>query len=213
MFSFAGRVRNRTATSNGVKTNCATAISRWELRHLMKHPGRFDAFGVAAKQGVVAGRFDAAALPRVADLLAEVDGAQELAYRITGTADPQGRPALEVALSGAVPLVCQRCLQSFLWPVEQSTLLLLARDEAEAERLDAEDHEHEVVLAAEPIDPRVLVEDELVLTLPFVPRCPEEQCPAGKVAADVEPLAPTRPALAALAELRGTGGGRRRTRR
>ena len=52
-------------------------------------------------------------------------------------------------------------------PVAQRTLLLLARDERELARLDAEDHEHEVVLADAPLDPLTLVEDELLLTLPL----------------------------------------------
>jgi uncharacterized protein len=144
----------------------------------MRPEGRFDGFGVAARQAVIAGRVDVAALPRVADLLAEAGGGAEVDYRITGSADAAGRPALEVSLSGSVPLTCQRCLQPFRWPVLQSTLLLLARDERELARLDEEDHEHEVLLAEAPLDPLALVEDELLLTLPFAPRCPEAQCPA-----------------------------------
>jgi uncharacterized protein len=145
----------------------------------MKPEGRFDGFGVAARQAVIAGRVDAASLPRVVDLLAEEAGDASIDYRITGSADAGGRPALEVSLSGALPLTCQRCLQTFRWPVAQRTLLLLARDERELARLDDEDHEHEVTLAAAPLDPLALVEDELLLTLPFAPRCPEAQCPAG----------------------------------
>ena len=52
---------------------------------------------------------------------------------------------------------------------------LLAKDERELARLD-EDDEHEVVLASAPLDPRVLVEDELLLTLPFAPRCERPEC-------------------------------------
>ena len=144
----------------------------------MKSEGRFDGYGVAARQAVIAGRVDAAALPRVADLLAEEGGSAAVDYRIAGSADAGGRPALEVSLSGVVPLTCQRCLRPFAWPVEQATLLLLARDEGELAQLDEEDHEHEVLLAAAPLDAEALVEDELLLTLPFAPRCPEAQCPA-----------------------------------
>jgi len=171
----------------------------------MKHPGRFDAFGVAAHQGVVAGRSDAVQLPRVADMLAVEGGAAEIEYRIVGAADGAGRPALEVTLVGTVPLTCQRCLQPFPWPVEQTTLLLLARDEAELARLDGEDHEHEVVLADAPLDPLALVEDELLLTVPFVPRCPEATCPAlqGAAAAPVQRM---QSAFGALVELQGVPG-------
>jgi uncharacterized protein len=148
------------------------------MRRPIRAEGRFDGFGVAAQRAVIAGHVDAATLPRVADALAEEGGDADIAYRITGGADAAGRPALEVSLSGAVPLTCQRCLQAFQWPVMQTTLLLLARDQRELARIDDEDHEHEAVLADAPLDTMALVEDELLLTLPFVPRCPEADCPA-----------------------------------
>ena len=171
----------------------------------MRSPGRFDGFGVAAQHAVIAGDVDAAALPRVADLLAAEPGAAVIKYRITGRADAAGRPLLEVALTGAVPLTCQRCLQPFQWPVEQRTLLLLARDEAELARIDDEDHEHEVVLADAPLDVLALVEDELLLTLPFAPRCPESACAAAQSERAHTPAAAGTPsAFAALAGLKAT---------
>ncbi len=147
-------------------------------RGATRSTGRFDAFGVARRGAVIEGRVDAARPPRVTDLVVPEAEASELQYRIAGSVEDAGRPALEVSLSGTVALACQRCLQTFAWPVEQRTLLLLARDERELARLDAEDHEHEVVLADAPLDPLTLVEDELLLTLPYVPRCPESHCRA-----------------------------------
>ena len=90
-------------------------------------------------------------------------------WSIRGAADEQGRPAITVSIEGTVPLECQRCLGLLDQPVQQSTTLLLARDEADLVQLD-EISEHEVVLANAPLDPVALVEDELLLTLPFAPR-------------------------------------------
>ena len=135
--------------------------------------GTFDAFGIARRGAALAGTTDAATLPRVADRLAK--GKAPIAWRITGTADTLGQPGLEVSLDGVVPLECQRCLRTFSWPVAQRTLLLLARDERELARLDAND-EHEVILAAAPQEPLALVEDELLLTLPFAPHCERDDC-------------------------------------
>ena len=53
--------------------------------------------------------------------------------------------------------------------------VLLARDDAEAARLDA-DSESEVIVAAAPLDPLMLVEDELLLALPFAPRHADGDC-------------------------------------
>ncbi|MEO8676449.1 MAG: YceD family protein [Casimicrobiaceae bacterium] len=144
---------------------------------VLRRDGSFDALETAARGLELAGSAKAADLPRVTDQLAdeEDDESSEITWRITGTTDALGRSALEVSLDGAVTLECQRCLRPFAWPVAQRTLLLLARDEREQAILD-EDDEHEVVVAAASLDPRVLVEDELLLTLPFAPHCERGDC-------------------------------------
>jgi uncharacterized protein len=137
--------------------------------------GSFDAFDVAFRRASITGKVDATSLARLAEVLAPETGAALVSWRIAGAEDATGRPALEIGLDGVVPLVCQRCLKAFDWPVLQRTMLLLARDERELAQLDAED-EHEVMLAATPIDTATLVEDELLLTLPFAPRCERAEC-------------------------------------
>jgi uncharacterized protein len=139
----------------------------------MRAPGRFDAFRLARERGSLAGSVDATTLPRLAD---RVIGAQApVDWRIDGTVDAMGRPALTVQLEGSVTLECQRCLEALEWAISQRTLLLLAHDEAETARLDAES-EAEVLLAATALDPETLVEDELVLALPYVARHPDGCC-------------------------------------
>ena len=86
------------------------------------------------------------------------------------------RPMLTLSIEGDVPLVCQRCLEPFAAPIAQRTPLLLARDQSELARLDAE--EGEVVLANAAVDPLRLVEDELLLSLPLSPRHREGECGA-----------------------------------
>src|SRR6202171_2245060 len=134
----------------------------------------FDALKLSASGESLTGEVDAADLPRVADRLATDAGAAKLAWRLAGCRDGQGRPALTLTLAGSVPLVCQRCLRPFAAIVDQSTELLLARSEAELARMDAE--EIEVVLATQRLDALTLVEDELLLSLPFSPRHPDGQC-------------------------------------
>jgi len=140
---------------------------------LDKGRGRFDAFALAREHGMLAGSVDVAALPRVADSVRSE--AAPIAWRIEGTQDALGRPALTVALDGDVELECQRCLRPQAWPVHTRTLLVLARDDADLAQLDA-DSDDEVVVAAAPLDPKQLVEDELVLALPYAPRHAEGEC-------------------------------------
>jgi DUF177 domain-containing protein len=134
--------------------------------------GKFDAARLIRDHGTLEGRLDAVALPRVADLLMEGDA--PVSWRITGTSDAVGRPALAIELDGELPLECQRCLGVYPWTIRQRTEILVAHDDAEMAQLD-NDSELEVVLATGPLDPAELVEDELVLAIPFAPRHP--QCP------------------------------------
>jgi len=134
---------------------------------------RFDAFRVARVRESLSGTVDAAMLPRLADRV--TDAQAPIAWRIEGTADTMGRPALTVDLAGVVTLECQRCLGPLEWTIDQRTELVLARDDVEAERLDA-DSDSEVLIAATPVDTETLIEDELVLALPYVARHPDGTC-------------------------------------
>ena len=134
---------------------------------------RFDAFRLARVRESLSGTVDASTLPRLADRLS--DEPAPIVWRIEGTADAMGRPALTVELAGSVTLECQRCLGPVAWSIDQRTELLLARDDGEAARLD-EDSESEVLIATMPVDTETLIEDELVLALPFVARHPDGTC-------------------------------------
>jgi len=177
-----------------------------------EHSGgrRFDASELAHQRGTVSGDVDAAELPRVADSLA-ADGGR-IAYAIVGTADAANRPALEVAVDGALWLTCQRCLQPMSWSVAQRTQVLLARDERELAQLDEGD-EHEVLLADAPLDALELVEDELLLAMPYAPRHSDAEsasCVAagGDERTDSNRVSPFR-ALAEMQAARGPGKGKR----
>ena len=146
--------------------------------------GRFDAFRLASRREIMAGEIDLAGRSRLVDRLAPAVGPMPIEWRIEGGSDDIERPMLTLRLRGSVTLVCQRCLQSFVAPIDQCSELLLAHDESELARLDAE--EHEVVVASSPLDARSLVEDEVLLSLPFAPMHPEGQCPAGPADAGSE---------------------------
>ena len=144
----------------------------------MSGPGpdcRFDAFRLAARASSVSGSLDARRLPNVAESLAPGDDPVPIVWSVEGRRSADGRPAIAIDIEGDVPLVCQRCLARMTWPVSQGTEVLLAHDEGELATLDAET-EGEVILADQPLDAATLVEDELVLTLPFAPRH-EGECP------------------------------------
>lgn len=174
-----------------------------------RREARFDAFELVAREGVVEGDVEPIDLPRIEDRLADDAPASGsvLHYRIAGSKDAAGRPALALGVNGNIALACQRCLQPFAFGVDQDTLVLLARDEDELAFLDDND-EHEVVLASQPLDAHDLVEDELLLSLPFVPRCERPDCVAGELPEAAQPAQDeaARSPFAALSALKRGGG-------
>jgi len=169
-----------------------------------RRTGAFEAWDLAARRDSIAGTVVAGELSRIADRIAEGASGPELRWRIDGTADAIGRPALAISLDGVVPLECQRCLRMFDWPVRQQTLLLLAKDERELVRLDENDL-HEVILAADVLDPIALVEDELLLTLPFAPHCDRADCVVREQAKGDVATTGTSSPFAALGALKSPG--------
>src|SRR4029450_13730 len=150
------------------------------LRAPLRRDGSIDAFEMGARGVEHAGTVKAADFARASDKLAagvpdESDEGGTLEWRIVGITDALGRPAIEVRLDGGGTPQFPRCLRPFSWPVEQRTMLLLARDERDQASLDEND-EHEVIVAAAPLDALELVEDELLLTLPFAPHCERSDC-------------------------------------
>lgn len=137
--------------------------------------GTFDAFRLARERETLRGQFDAAASERLYDWLQ--DGDAPIAWSIAGTTDALGRLAIAIELEGSVPLECQRCLAPMTWAVRQRTVALLATSDAEGDTLDA-DSDEEVLVAAAPLDALALVEDELLLSLPYAPTHADGECAA-----------------------------------
>jgi DUF177 domain-containing protein len=136
-------------------------------------PETFDAYRLARERGVLEGTLDVAASERLADRVAP--GAAAVDWRIEGTTDEVGRPALSISITGKVPLECQRCLAPFALPIAQRTVAVLAKSESDADAVDA-DSDDEVLVADHPLDPAVLIEEELLLTLPYAPMHDEGRC-------------------------------------
>jgi uncharacterized protein len=119
----------------------------------------------------IRGEIAVSALSRLADKLAKSDGT--LTYIVSGY-HADGRDMLEVSLQGACTLRCQRCLSELEYPVNLVSRLWLLP----ADKLDEAEEDDEVdAIEAEPrLDVLALIEEELLLGLPFAPRHPEGEC-------------------------------------
>jgi uncharacterized protein len=109
---------------------------------------------------------------------------------------------LHLQADTAVQLTCQRCLQAMVEQLAVDRSFLFVPSAEEAERLD-EESEDDVLVLPRQFDAIELLEDELILALPLVPRheaCPNP-LPVPVDTLDVE-VAPN--PFAALAALRQT---------
>lgn len=76
---------------------------------------------------------------------------------------------LRLQASAVVPLQCQRCLQTMSEPLQVDRRMRFVRTEDEAARLD-EELDDDVLVQPPRLDLFELLEDELILALPLVPR-------------------------------------------
>ena len=152
---------------------------------LMSQPALIDGFEFAAAGAKQQGVWTVGDFPRLRDMLASDAG--EIRYEIEGVSDARGRPALRVKVNGALQLRCQRCLEPMRFDVDTDETLVLAATQAEidAEPVDAESPDR--LLAADEVKVRDLLEDELILALPYAPR--HEGCEAAP-AGDSEKISP-----------------------
>ncbi|WP_404300104.1 YceD family protein [Alicycliphilus denitrificans] len=82
---------------------------------------------------------------------------------------------LRIKASASLPLTCQRCLHTVDVPLEVEREFRFVADEATAEALDSDSEEDLLALSRE-FNLRELIEDELIMALPVVPR--HDECPA-----------------------------------
>lgn len=139
------------------------------------------------------GTVEIAKLERLANSLHDTGGS--VAYELTGSYDSRRRPRLTVHASGVLRLQCQRCLGLLEFPLDIANRLLLQREgEAEDEQVD-DPLAPEAIQASPELDVDGLIEDEILLSLPFAPRHDEGTC-AQEAAPQLSQVAPA----SALAE-------------
>jgi uncharacterized protein len=83
-------------------------------------------------------------------------------------------PLVELRIETDLPLICQRSLRRFLFPVRLVQRLGMIRQEVDEAALPA-GYEPLLVPANGELSPKALVEDELVLALPVVPIAPDSE--------------------------------------
>ena len=134
-------------------------------------------------------------LKRLKESLADDQG--QIDFAVKGARDARRRLVLALEISGNLHLQCQRCLGLLEYPLRLSnTLLLVGAGEVAAGDLDDEDAEW--IEASGELDVALLVEDEIILSLPYAPRHEAGTCRHRGLAAGGNPGDATFAKLAAL---------------
>lgn len=176
-------------------------------------PDRLDVAAFAKEAGELSGRWPLNTLPRLAQsavgdaVPGEVDAvtwsAQGEARATRGTAH---QAWLHLRAQAPIELECQRCLRPVHCDLAVDRHFLFVHGEDAAARLD-EESEDDVLALTRALDLRELIEDELLLAMPLVPRhdvCPEPLQPPEEPASTDDEL-PTHP-FAVLAALKRDSG-------
>ena len=170
-------------------------------------PFRLDVVEFAKEAGELRGRWPLAGFDRVADSAlpgAPVTDADEVVWSARGEQRQlRGGDAqtwMHVSAATHVSLECQRCLKPVDVPLQIERNFLFVHGEDAAAQLDT-DSDDDVLAITRALDLHELIEDELLLAMPIVPR--HEVCPEPLVVADdEEPLDEKPNPFAALASLK-----------
>jgi uncharacterized protein len=135
-----------------------------------------DSLEFARTEQTLDGNLPVTSLVRLQDNLYDALGQVDVV--VQGGKDAQGRPILRLDITGALHLRCQRCLGQLDYPLRLSNRLLLV-SQAEADSGALDDMEAEWIAASPDLDVVALVEDEIILSLPYAPRHAEGQCEQG----------------------------------
>lgn len=163
----------------------------------------FDAFRLARSHETLRGVATMGQMPRLARSV--LDPAVGVTYEVTGRIDVEGRPGAVMKLAARLPLLCERCGEPMQFALEREVAFRFVGDEHELNALPIEDVEVEEVVGSPSMDLLSWIEDEVILSLPLVPR--HDDC-ALPLARDREPAQDRRPnPFAALSRLKGGAGG------
>lgn len=167
-------------------------------------PKSIDPYRFAHNGQEIIGKIDVADLPRLQDVVHADAG--EISIRLRFEIDVIGTPVVEGDFSTELTLICERCTEPMQLPMNVHCELAMVRHEHFIQGLD-EEYEPWIVEPGIDIDPASLIEDELMLALPIVPRhahacLPDNVWESQDEVSDAEQENPPASPFAVLADLK-----------
>lgn len=150
-----------------------------------------DAFEFCRTNAVREGVTPVAAMTRLTKDCADQSG--DIAWKVVGGVSKMGFPQMTLSVSGTVQLICQRCLTPYAYRIDASTVLMLGKDDAQADEIEEmiDDDAIDVIVGTRSMTLDDLVEDEALLALPHTPKhdaCPDAALMAAAKSVKVSPF-------------------------
>ncbi len=101
-------------------------------------------------------------------------------FALQGGRDKRQRLYLDLSVSAQLSLICQRCMQPMLFELNEQARIVLFDSEAALDEAMAAEEELEGMLLVPELDVGALVEDQILMALPYAPCHPD--CEHGKLA-------------------------------
>jgi uncharacterized protein len=132
-------------------------------------------------------------LPRVAEEASTViagDGFEwQLETHFEDSPGGEPRQILELGLSGRLHLICQRCFQDCAVDLAEKRRFVMVASEEEADNYPMEDEGQDPLVASQHFNLLETIEDEVLLSLPLIPKHPDGFCePHASIFGDEEVL-------------------------
>lgn len=130
-----------------------------------------------------------AALFRLEPVLVDTRG--DAHVRLAFSRNSGGRAEIKGIIQTKLALICQRCYEEMLYPIDIHINLTVVRDDEEAKDL-IQDAEPFIPDEEGMLDLYSLVEEEILLSIPVVVKHDIDDCPVKLKEASMEPKAPTK---------------------
>ncbi len=129
-----------------------------------------------------AGFLPLSTLPRLSEEVSSIESGDGFDWKVdTYFPDSPGsepHQILQLGLKGCLHLLCQRCLQDCAFDLAEERQFVMVASGDEADAYPIEDDQQEPLVASQHFDFLELIEDEILLSLPLIPKHPEGVCEA-----------------------------------
>ena len=130
----------------------------------------------ARKSHAIHDTIAASQLTRLQERLSSDAGS--LDWSLAGEVSASGELALNFELKGMLTVSCQRCLEPIQLDLNVKSKFILVKDESEIPLEDEEMDDKDYLVASPEFDVMQLVEDEILLAIPYATKHDIKDCPA-----------------------------------